>query len=196
MHHRRLAWASASLFLAALALPGAASGDDDLPAKGTVEVKSFAVPGSSTPKIVARAVMDVPAKKVWQIVSDCARYKERLPRIAASALLKQEGNVYTCKVTVSMPFPLSDLTGVTRAVHDESAAGMSRRWTLVSGDYKVNDGSWEVKPLDPAGKSSLVVYTIHAEPNTAVPAAIREAAQKSALPDLFERVKTEAGKLP
>ena len=169
MRHRRLAWASASLLLAALALPGAAAGDDDLPARGTVEVKSFDVPGSSVPKIVARAVMDVPPRKVWQIVSDCAHYKEHMPRVAASELLKQEGNVYTCKVTVSMPFPLSDLTGITRAVHEESAAGMSRRWTLVSGDYKVNEGSWEVKPLDASGQSSLVIYTIHAEPNTRCP---------------------------
>ena len=143
---------------------------------------------------MARAVLDVPAKKVWAIVSDCAHYKEHMPRVAASELLKQEGNVYTCKVTVSMPFPLSDLTGVTRAVHEESAAGMARRWTLVSGDYKVNEGSWEVKPLD--GQSSLVTYTVHAEPNTAVPAAIRELAQKKTLPEMFERVKTEAGKLP
>ncbi len=195
MRHRRLAWVSASLLLAAVALPGAAAGDDGLPPRGTVEIKSYDVPGSSTPKIVARGVMDVPAKKVWQIVSDCAHYKEHMPRVAASELLKQEGNVYTCKVTVSMPFPLSDLTGVTRAVHEESAAGMARRWTLVSGDYKVNEGSWEVKPLDD-GQSSLVVYTVHAEPNTAVPAAIRELAQKKTLPEMFDRVKTEAGKLP
>jgi ribosome-associated toxin RatA of RatAB toxin-antitoxin module len=175
------------------ALPRSAAGDDDLPPKGQVEVKSVPVAGSS-PKIVARAVLDVPAKKIWAIVSDCAHYKEHMPRILASELLKKEGNVHTCKVTVEMPFPFSNLTGVTAAVHEETEAAMSRRWKLVSGDYKFNDGSWEVKRLD-AG-SSLVVYTIHVEPNTSVPQSIREAAQKKSIPDMFDRVKAEAAKLP
>ncbi len=186
---------SAAAALALAALPGSASGDGDLPAPGQVEVKSYAVPGSDAPRIVVRAVMDLPAKKIWAIVSDCAHYKDHLPRVAASELLKKEGNVHTCKVTIAMPFPLANLTGVTAAVHDESEAGMSRRWKLLSGDYKVNEGSWEVKPLGAAGTQTLVTYTIHAEPNTAVPAFIRESAQKKSLPEMFERVKVEAGKL-
>jgi ribosome-associated toxin RatA of RatAB toxin-antitoxin module len=185
---------AAALALAA-ALAGTAAADDGLPAKGTVDIKSYAVAGSSTPKIVARAVMDLPPKKIWQIVSDCAHYKDHMPRVAASELVKKEGNVHTCKVTIAMPFPLSNLTGVTAAVHEESEAGMSRRWKLVSGDYKVNEGSWELTPIDKTATSTLVVYTIHAEPNTSVPDFIREAAQKKTLPEMFERVKTEAGKL-
>jgi ribosome-associated toxin RatA of RatAB toxin-antitoxin module len=184
-----LAALAGTLFLVA---PGASG--DDLPAKGQVDIKTFSVAGSSVPKIVARAVLDVPAKKIWAIVSDCAHYKGRMPRVVAAEELKKEGNVHTCKVTIDMPFPLSNLTAVTEATHQESDAGMSRRWKLVSGDYKINNGSWEVKPL-PDG-SSLVVYSVHAEPNTNVPDWIREAAQKKTLPELFERVKTEAGKLP
>jgi ribosome-associated toxin RatA of RatAB toxin-antitoxin module len=184
--------AAASLFAIA-ALPRGAAGED-LPAKDQVEIKSYTVPGSSTPKIVARAVIELPPQKIWQIVSDCAHYKDHLPRVAASELVKKEGNVHTCKVTIAMPFPLSNLTGITAAVHDESETGMSRKWKLVSGDYKFNEGSWEVKPLDKG--QSLVTYTIHAEPNTAVPDFIRESAQKKTLPEMFERVKTEAGKLP
>jgi len=191
---RRLAVSLLCAFALAGALPGDASGDDDLPPKGQVEIKSYAVAGSSTPKIVARAVLDVPAKKLWAIVSDCAHYKEHMPRVLASELVKKEGNVHTCKVTIEMPFPLSNLTGVTAAVHDESEAGMSRKWTLVSGDYKFNNGSWEVKPIDKG--SSLLVYSIHAEPNSNVPQWIRESAQKKTLPDMFDRVKNEALKLP
>lgn len=190
----RPAAALAVLFLAAA--PRAVAADPALPGKGEVEVKSYAVAGSDAPKIVVRAVMDLPPKKIWQIVSDCAHYKDRMPRVAASEQLKVAGNVHTCKVTIAMPFPLSNLTAITEAVHDENDQGMSRRWKLVSGDYKVNEGSWEVKALDKAGTSSLVVYTVHAEPTTAVPAFIRESAQKKALPDMIERVRTEAAKLP
>jgi ribosome-associated toxin RatA of RatAB toxin-antitoxin module len=139
--------------------------------------------------------MDLPPRKVWAVVSDCAHYREHLPRIAASELLKRDGNLQTCRVTVQMPFPLANLTSVTAAVLEENESGMLRRWKLVSGDFKANEGSWEVKPLE-RGASSLVVYTIHAEPNGGVPAWLRESAQKKALPELFERVKAEARRLP
>jgi ribosome-associated toxin RatA of RatAB toxin-antitoxin module len=186
--------AAVALTLFAMA-PRSAAGDANLPAKGQVEVKSVPVTNSS-PRIIARAVMDLPPKKVWQIVSDCAHYKNHMPRIAASALVKKVGNVHTCKVTISMPFPFSNLTAVTEAVHEENEKGMSRRWKMVSGDYKFNEGSWEVRPLDKAGTQSLVVYTVHAEPNTAIPDWIRESAQKKALPEMMARVRTEAAKLP
>lgn len=191
----RRASALAVLSIAAAAARPVAA-DPALPAKGEVEVKAYAVAGSDAPRVVVRAVMDLPPKKIWQIVSDCAHYKGRLPRVASSELVKKAGNVHTCKVTISMPFPLSDLTATTEAVHEESDKGMTRRWKLVSGDYKVNEGSWEVKALNKEGTSSLVTYTVHAEPNTAVPAFIRESAQKKALPDMIEHVRAEAAKLP
>ncbi|HVK65010.1 MAG TPA: SRPBCC family protein [Polyangium sp.] len=169
--------------------PEAAAGGSAPPDIRVVEVK-----GSDTPKVVAKAVIDQPPEKVWQVVSECASYKKRMPRIEASKLVKQDGNKHTCEVTIAMPFPLSNLTAVTEAVHEVNDKGMSRRWKLLRGDYKFNEGSWEVKPHD-GGKKSLLVYTVHAEPNTALPGWIREAAQKKAIPELFERVGNEAAKL-
>jgi hypothetical protein len=58
----------------------------------------------------------------------------------------------------------------------------------------VNEGSWEIKPTD-GGKKSIVVYSVLAEPNTSLPAWIREAAQKKAIPEMFERVRVEALKV-
>ena len=185
----------AGVMASGVAAPGTAAGDGDLPAKGQVEVKAFPVDGSSTPRIQVRAVMELPPQKIWQIVSDCAHYKDHMPRVAASKLVSHDGNKFTCEVTIAMPFPLSNLTAVTEAVHEESEKGMARRWKLVRGDYKVNEGSWEVRPLDKSGTSSLVIYNVHAEPNTAVPDWIRESAQKKALPEMIERVRAEAGKL-
>lgn len=177
-------------------VPGAARAEEPaLPPEGQTELRTEAVTGSDAPRVVVRAVFPVPARKVWQIVSDCATYQDHLPRIAASKLVQREGAVHLCEVTVAMPFPLSNLTAVTREVHTESATGMARRWTLERGDYLVNQGSWEVTALGD-GSRCLVVYTIHAKPKTRVPAWMQESAQKKALPELFERVRTEAAKLP
>lgn len=182
--------------LAGAALVGTTLLGPDALAGGSAppDIRMIEVKGSDTPKVVAKGVIDQPPEKVWQVVSECASYKKRMPRIEASRLVKQEGNKHTCEVTIAMPFPLSNLTAVTEAVHEVSDQGMSRRWKLVRGDYKFNQGSWEVKPHD-GGKKSLVVYTVHAEPNTALPGWIREAAQKKAIPELFERVGEEAAKM-
>lgn len=161
---------------------------------GAVEVKTTAVKGSDMPRITAKAVLSQPPEKVWAVISDCSKYKGRMARVAAAKLLKKEGNKHTCEVTVEVPFPFSNLTAVTEATHEESAEGMSRRWKLVRGDYKRNEGSWEIKPLE-GGKKSQVTYTLHVEPNTALPASILEAAQKKAIPDLFVRLEKEAAKL-
>lgn len=161
---------------------------------GAVEVKTSAVKGSDMPKITAKAVLSQPPEKVWAVISDCSKYKGRMPRVAASKLLKKDGNKFTCEVTVEVPFPFSNLTAVTEAVHEESPEGMSRRWKLVRGDYKKNEGSWEIKPLE-GGAKSQVTYTVHVEPNTSLPSGILEAAQKKAIPDLFVRLEKEAAKM-
>lgn len=159
-----------------------------------VDVRTTAVKGSDMPRITAKAVLSQPPEKVWGVISDCSKYKGRMPRVAAAKLVKREGNKHTCEVTVEVPFPFSNLTAVTEAVHEESADGMSRKWKLVRGDYKKNEGSWEIKPLE-GGKKSQVTYTLHVEPNTSLPSSILEAAQKKAIPDLFVRLEKEAGKL-
>ena len=161
---------------------------------GAVDVRATPVARSDMPKITAKAVLSGPPEKVWAVISDCSKYKGRMPRIAAAKLLKKEGNKHTCEVTIEVPFPFSNLTAVTEAVHEESAEGMSRRWKLVRGDYKKNEGFWEIKPLD-GGKKSQVTYSLHVEPNTSLPSSILEAAQKKAIPDLFVRLEKEAAKM-
>jgi ribosome-associated toxin RatA of RatAB toxin-antitoxin module len=181
-------WLLTLALLGAL-VPCAASASHD------VVVKTVEVEGSDVPRIVVTATMDAPPEKVWAIVSDCAHYHEHMPRIAASKLLSKSGNTHTCEVTVEMPFPLSNLTSVTQAVHDENPAKYSRKWKLVRGDFKMNEGSWEVWPTDASRAKSSVRYTIRAEPNSAVPQWVREKAQKKTLPEMIDRVEAEAKKL-
>ncbi len=185
-----------ALLIATCSLAATAIASDDLPAKGQVQVTKVKVDGVDTPKFVVRTVMDLPPKKVWAVVSDCAHYKDRMPRVAASDLLKKEGNIHTCKVTIRLPFPMSNLTATTEARHEESDRRMKRSWKLVEGDYKRNEGSWEIEAIDAAGTQSLVTYTVMAEPKSAVPDFIRESAQAKALPEMMERVKAEAAKMP
>ncbi len=188
---------SSSLLLLALGTLGAPAHAGDEGAgleNGKVDVALVDVKDSDTQMVVVRAIVDSPPGNVWKIVSDCAHYKEHMPRIAASRLVKKEGSKVTCQVTISVPFPMANLTAVTEAVHDESPAKMSRRWKLVSGDYEYNDGSWEIAPYK-GGTASLVTYKVHAKPKTSVPGFLKKMAQNKALPEMIERVREESAKV-
>lgn len=165
--------------------------------KGEIFVYSQEVKGSETPQVVVKAVVDAPPQKVWRIIEDCAKYKDRMPRIAESKLVKKVSkNVFICQTTVDLPFPLSNLTATTRSVHKIKKDKRYRRsWSLIKGDYKVNSGSWTLTPFDKAGTRTMVVYRAQAEPTTSVPDWVREKAQKSSLPDMMERVREEVRKL-
>jgi ribosome-associated toxin RatA of RatAB toxin-antitoxin module len=189
--------ASLSLATLALLLVGGASSataDDAELEGGKVVVTSVPVAGSPEPAHVVRAIVESPPAAVWKVVSDCAHYKDRLPHVAASQELSRVGNTVTCQVTIAMPFPVSNLTAVTEAVHDERPEGMTRTWHLVSGDYDFNNGSWSVVPYR-GGAASLVTYRVHVKPKTAVPDFVRNMAQEKALPDLIARVRVEAAKM-
>jgi ribosome-associated toxin RatA of RatAB toxin-antitoxin module len=166
----------------------AAPGDDARLARGDVVVTTEKVPGSEVPVAIARAVVDAPPDRVWAVVSDCARYKESMPNILSSTKVKQEGNVVFCRVVADLPFPFDDLTSLTRAVHtEEPGVRYERAWTLVEGDYRVQEGTWLVQPY--ADGKSLVTYRIHAEPRVALPQWILDAITKGKLPEVMQRVR-------
>lgn len=192
---RRVARVLACLMLLVVApLPLVAQSRDWL-GKGNVSVKTRDIKGYDSPEIIVKAVIDAPPAKVWKIVSDCARYKQTMNRIASSRQISQSGQEYVCEVEIEMPFPLSNIKGITKAVHKISETRWERSWSLVKGDYKYNNGSWVLEPFDESGQRTLATYRVHAEPNTSVPDWIREKAQKKSLPELIERVRKESKKL-
>lgn len=159
--------------------------------RGEILVHTEEVKGSSVPRAVTRAVVDAPPARVWAIVSDCSSYARTMPRIAESKELKREGDEVTCRVVADMPFPMSNLTNVSRAKHSQVDGVFKREWNLVEGDYKLNRGSWVVAPLDAEGKRSVVIYTLHVEPNVPLPRFLVNGAQKKALPDLIRGLREQ-----
>jgi hypothetical protein len=104
------------------------------------------------------------------------------------------GSTVTCQVTISIPFPMANLTGVTEAVHEERPDRMTRTWKLVRGDFDFNEGSWTIESYR-GGAASLVTYRVHVKPKTIVPGFIRSMAQDKALPELMQRIRIEAAKV-
>lgn len=181
--------AMVAILACAIASPAAADTERERLDKGEILISQKPVAGSEMPESTVRAVVNVPPAKVWAFLDKCDLYKRYMPRTKASRELSRKGNIIVCEVTVDMPWPLDDLTSKTRAVHTVRPTWMQRKWSLISGNYNKNSGSWTVTPFDKAGTRSMVVYQMHAEPKVSIPKWIQRKASKSTLPGVIEAVR-------
>lgn len=175
-----------------ISFAGAAVADDE------VKVVVEKVAGSETPVNVAEIVIDAPAEDIWKIITHCADYPKTMTKIAAAEELKREGDEATtfttlCKVTADLPFPLPDLVSVSKAVHTvEPGVKYVRKWTFVSGDYEVNEGSWTLVVLEPA--KTKVTYRLRARPKLAVPEGLLAGFTKDTLPGVLKNLREKTTK--
>lgn len=164
-------------------------------AKGEVFVKAETVKGSDVPRMIVTAVVDAPPDKVYEVVTNCDRFPDRLPRILEAEFLSRSETKARCRVTVDIPFPFGNLTAVTDDVRQKGPSEWFRKWRLVKGDYDSLTGSFVLTPFQGQPGRTLLVYTIHAVPKSAVPDFLREKAQRSSLPAMVERIRKEVKKL-
>lgn len=160
---------------------------------GEILVRREAVKGVDVPRFRVRAVVEAPPKKVWAVVSDCQNYARRLTGLRASKLLEKKGNIYTCELTAALPFPMSDMTSVSRGVHTEGPGEIyTREWTMIRGDYKRNEGMWRVEPFDGDPSRSLVTYVLLAEGSLGMPDWVKKRIETKSMPELFQALRKAA----
>lgn len=193
-HIKHTSIAIAAVTAAALIAPAAASGEswDTQLGQGKIFVTTRNV-GGSTPEVRVTAVINAPAAKVWALVTNCNRFATTMPRIKAARELWRKGERVACRVTVDLPWPLSDLTSTTEAVHTIKPNYRARVWKLVSGDYVQNRGSWVLRPFKGDKNRTHVEYTVHAVPKTWIPAWVRARAQKSTMPGIIKKLRKLLG---
>jgi ribosome-associated toxin RatA of RatAB toxin-antitoxin module len=187
--------AIAMTWLLSQSLPAAAASVKERLSQGEIIVKSQSVPGSDTPKLTVTAVIESAPQAVWHIVDRCADYKKTMIRTVESEELSRKGTKVRCRVTVDLPFPLSDITAITEATHTVVPDKKYMRvWQLEKGDYHRNSGSWTLVPFDKTGLRTLVVYRVHAEPKIPIPSSIQKLGQKRSLPRLMENLREQLAK--
>jgi hypothetical protein len=161
-------------------------------AAGEVIVSTEAVAGSEVPRVSLQAVIDAPPEKVWAIIDDCGNYAKTMPHIAASKQLARDAGWVQCRITASMPFPLSDLTSETLGIIEvEPGVRYARNWKLLSGDYHSNTGGWVLTPYNGDPKRTYARYSLHADPKMHVPQVFITRAQKSSLPAMIENLRKQ-----
>ncbi len=151
--------------------------------------------GSEIPKAHLIAVVDSAPSKVWEIVSNCNKFKQRMPRIANAKIVSVKGKRVTCDVEIDLPFPLSNLHAKTVALHQAGPKVWTRKWKLVDGDFDFNNGSWKLSFYKDDPNRTYVEYRIHASPKTSVPVGVRKMLQKSSLKKMIINIREHAKKL-
>ncbi len=168
-------------------------GGTSVRAADDIKIWSEKVAGSDLPFAVVEAVVDAPPARVWELVSHCNNYVRTMPRIVESKELAREGSdlafTTTCRVVADLPFPLSDLTSVSKAVHVvEPDQLYMRKFSFVAGDYEINEGAWLLLAFD-GGRKTKVNYRLRAKPKFPLPDAMLASFQQQALPDLIKRLR-------
>ena len=158
-----------------------------------VKVWTEKVAGSNIPFSVAEGVIDAPAAVVWAIVSDCNNYKTTMTNILSSQELSRAGDNVECKVTADLPFPLPDLTSRTKAVHTIAPdKSYLRKWSLIEGDYTINEGSWAVTAID--ATHCKASYRLRVQPNIPVPDSLLTTFQNTAMPRVINNIRVQSAK--
>lgn len=177
--------AAAAFALAAVVFAAPAVAGDD------VKVWTEAVAGSDIPMAVAEAVLDAPAAVLWNIVSDCNNFTKTMPNILNSQEISRSATGAVCQVTADLPFPLPDLTSKTTAVHTiEPDKSYLRRWSLIEGDYTINEGSWKLEAVD--ATHTKVTYRLRVRPKMPVPDSMLSTFQSSTMPKLMRNLQKVA----
>ncbi len=168
-------------------------------AEDGIKVWSTPVAGSDVPWSAVEALIDAPADVVWQLVSNCDDYEANMPNIANAKELSRKGDVNSnfetvCEVTADLPFPLPDLTSVSRATHQvKPGTSYVRSWTMLKGDYDYNEGSWTIAAVNP--RQSKATYKLRVRPKMPVPDSMLGTFQAGTMPKIIKGLRVKASAL-
>lgn len=176
---------------AALAEPPLLSvGQTALLEKGEAIIKTLKPTGGDGVAARAMAIIDAEPHRVFDVINACEHFAKFMPRTKQSKLLRQiSATEKVCFTEISMPFPFSNLVSEVKSTSAElPGGGFERKWTMLKGNYKRNNGEWQVWPHN-NGAQSLVVYIIDVDPDMALPDAIIRKAQTGSLPKVFKAIE-------
>jgi ribosome-associated toxin RatA of RatAB toxin-antitoxin module len=140
--------------------------------------------------LVACGVVEAPPRAVWPVLRDCDLYEQFLPGVERSILLGRRDGVARCDVSIDLPFPLDDLRSVTRVEEIERRdGGFARKWSLVGGNYRRNEGSWTLSAWGAEGRQTLAVYELDIELDTIVPDFLLWRVQSATAPKVFDAIR-------
>lgn len=182
-----------SIFVSSAALaapPALSAGQLSRMQSGKAIVKTLKPTGGDGVAARAMAIVDAEPHRVFDVINACEHFSKFMPRTKNSKMVRRiSDNVKVCHTEISMPFPFSNLVSDVKSTSRSlDGGGFERKWTMLKGNYKRNNGLWQIWPHN-NGAQSLVVYTIDVDPDMMLPDAIIRKAQTGSLPKVFKAIE-------
>jgi coenzyme Q-binding protein COQ10 len=132
----------------------------------------------------ASTLIHAPIEKVFEVITDYARYPEFLPEVKKVKV----GPKANGRCEVEYEAALMKTIHYTLRMQEDAPRGVT--WTFVKGDFmKDNKGGWA---LEASGDGVKATYTIEVGLSALVPKTIVNALVGSSLPKMLEAFKQRA----
>ncbi len=129
-------------------------------------------------------VVKTPRENLFEVITDFERYPEFLPEIKEVTILSARGSSYEVEFQVEFVRRFT----YTLALKGEPPERL--RWTMISGDFKKNDGGWLLKAR--SDYETEAIYDIDLDIGFRVPATITKKITEFSLPATLKRFKERA----
>ncbi|HEX5036847.1 MAG TPA: SRPBCC family protein [bacterium] len=140
------------------------------------------MPGAST-----SVVMEVPAKVIYEVVSDFESYPDFLPDVKRTSITKKGKGVQA-------EFEISVIKTIRYTLDFSLVPNKKVSWTFVKGDvFKDNTGEWIFEEVKKG--QTKVTYSVDVDFGLFVPSLITKKLVGSNLPTMMKRFKERAESL-
>jgi len=163
--------------------------------RGEVVVTLQEVAGSAVKRGVAIALVDLPAARLYRVVTDNGRFAEFMPHVAESTVeVQPDGSIINYQ-RLDLPL-VTDRHYRVKVINtvDEAEGWKVRRsaWSYVpgSGNIVESRGAWTLVEL--GERRTLLVYEVFTDPGGWIPAWLYNRATRETLPDLIASVRERA----
>jgi hypothetical protein len=172
---------------------------------GGVRTYNRKAPSSNIHEVLAKAVIDQPAERLFAVISDYDHYADFMPYVKRSESIRKENGVRWVFQHLVFPFPISDrhYTIKLSDLRSRPKDGFyCIEWTLDKDESPkraapgvtptFNDGMWILRRLEASIRTD-VTYFLHTDPSGWLPSWMINMANREALPAVLQAVQERAG---
>jgi len=93
------------------------------------------------PSVQRSMVIEAPVSYVMKVVTDFKSYPSFIPAVNEVRILHSESNAWEVAFSIQVIRPFQFTLRLVRT------GATSLSWSLLEGDFQVNDGAWHLEPL-------------------------------------------------
>ncbi len=128
-------------------------------------------------------VNDTP-ERIWKLLLEYDRWTSFMPDLEKIIIKEKKENYAVVYVKAKAPLGM-DISYTLRRIYKK--ADYKITWTMVEGNAKEIEGSWQIFPID--SKKCKIIYTNYVDLGFMIPAKVTNMLTKNKLPNLAEGIR-------